>query len=354
MTRLIDGSRGEGGGQVLRTSLALSLITRQAFSITNIRKQRSRPGLLRQHLACVEAARIAGAADVLGAHLGSDTLTFTPRALDGGDISIAIGTAGSTTLVLQTVLLPLLFASGPSTLSIEGGTHNPLAPPVDFIQDSFLRHLRAMGANVTCALVRPGFTPAGGGELRIAITPLTAPLSALSLLTRGALKGIHVHALLANVARKVGERELATVTNRLQLTPDCGQITNWDKADIRSSGNALTATVQFEHTCASITTLGAFGKRAEQVANELATQVQRLLASDVAVCEYLADQLILPLALGSGGTFCCGELSLHALTQLALVAEWLQITPVVTQEHGRTLLTIPAWCDAAANVRRNG
>lgn len=161
---VIDGSEGEGGGQVLRTSLALSLITGKPFRIENLRAKRDKPGLLRQHLTAVHAAVQVGDAAVEGASLGSTALTFVPRALRAGDYSFAIGTAGSTMLVLQTVLLPLVLAGGSSTLELEGGTHNPSSPPFDFVERAFLPLLRRMGAEIEIELVRPGFHPAGGGR----------------------------------------------------------------------------------------------------------------------------------------------------------------------------------------------
>ncbi len=163
---VIDGSHGEGGGQVLRTSLALSLLTGKAFRIENIRATRKTPGLLRQHLTAVNAAATVGDAAVEGATLGSSTLTFVPKATRGGEYSFAIGTAGSTMLVLQTVLLPLALTEGTSLVELEGGTHNPAAPPFDFIDRAFLPLMRRMGADVGLGLLRAGVDPAGGGAKR--------------------------------------------------------------------------------------------------------------------------------------------------------------------------------------------
>src|SRR5882762_6595662 len=155
----IDGSEGEGGGQMLRSSLALSLVTGQPFRIERIRAKRQKPGLLRQHLTAVEAAKAVGCAEVVGASLGSQTIEFRPGPVTPGNYRFAVGTAGSATLVLQTVLPSLLTASGPSTLTLEGGTHNPLAPPFDFLDRSFLPAIRQMGASVELELRNPGFYP---------------------------------------------------------------------------------------------------------------------------------------------------------------------------------------------------
>src|SRR5690349_406818 len=156
---LIDGSSGEGGGQILRSALALSILTRTPFKMERIRAGRDKPGLLRQHLTAVNAAQEVSSADVTGAELGSRDLTFKPRTVQGGDRSFSIGSAGSTTLVLQTILPALLRASGPSTITIEGGTHNPAAPPFEFLARAYLPLLARMGAKVELTLDQPGFFP---------------------------------------------------------------------------------------------------------------------------------------------------------------------------------------------------
>src|SRR4051812_15499079 len=162
----IDGSEGEGGGQILRSALSLSICTGQPFRIVKVRANRDKPGLMRQHLTAVKAAAEICAGDVDGAELGSRALTFRPGKLAAGDYSFAIGTAGSCTLVLQTVLPPLLAAAGESRVRITGGTHNPAAPPFDFLLRSFLPQVVRMGADVSLELVTPGFFPRGGGEIR--------------------------------------------------------------------------------------------------------------------------------------------------------------------------------------------
>src|SRR6185295_18962730 len=156
----LDGSVGEGGGQILRTALALSALTGQPFQIDRIRAQRRKPGLMRQHLTAVRAAAEVCQATVAGDSLGSMALSFVPGAVKAGSYSFAVGTAGSATLVLQTVLPPLLVAAGPSTLTIEGGTHNPLAPPFDFLERSFLPLVARMGPQFEARLERWGFYPA--------------------------------------------------------------------------------------------------------------------------------------------------------------------------------------------------
>jgi RNA 3'-terminal phosphate cyclase (ATP) len=160
----IDGSYGEGGGQILRTSLALSLVTGKPFSINNIRAGRKKPGLMRQHLTAVNAAAEIGSAAIKGNRIGSQEFTFEPEMIKPGNFHFAIGSAGSCTLVFQTILPALIIAGGPSEIILEGGTHNPFAPPFDFLAKAFLPVINRMGPKVDAVLEKPGFYPAGGGR----------------------------------------------------------------------------------------------------------------------------------------------------------------------------------------------
>jgi RNA 3'-terminal phosphate cyclase (ATP) len=167
----LDGSVGEGGGQILRTSLALSMCTGQPVTLNNIRAKRAKPGLMRQHLTCVDAAREVSGAQVQGAELGSQSLAFEPGRVRAGDYRFNVGTAGSCTLVLQTVWPALLLAGERSTLTLQGGTHNPMAPPFHFLERSFAPLVRRLGAGVSLTLRRHGFYPAGGGEMQATVEP---------------------------------------------------------------------------------------------------------------------------------------------------------------------------------------
>jgi RNA 3'-terminal phosphate cyclase (ATP) len=210
----IDGSFGEGGGQILRTSLALSLVTGQAFRILNIRAGRSKPGLLRQHLTAVEAAAKVGDAAVDGATLGSKELVFKPGKVTPGDYRFAVGTAGSATLVLQTVLPALIIGKEASRLTLEGGTHNPHAPPYDFLERAFLPLLCKTGPQINVKLERHGFFPAGGGRFTVEITPVER-LAPLDLQNRGESKGRSVRAIVSNLSSGVANRELKVVSEKL-------------------------------------------------------------------------------------------------------------------------------------------
>ncbi|NVJ22890.1 MULTISPECIES: RNA 3'-terminal phosphate cyclase [Myxococcus] len=317
----IDGSRGEGGGQVLRTSLALSLVTGTPFTMTNIRAGRAKPGLLRQHLTGVKAAEAVGAAEVSGAELGSKELTFRPRALTAGNYHFAVGTAGSATLVLQTVLPALLAAKEPSTLMLEGGTHNPAAPPFDFLTRAYLPILRKLGPDVAATLERPGFFPAGGGKFRVDVRP--GSMKPFSLLERGRVLRRDVKAVVAMIPFDVAKREMETAGALLKWRPDELRVEELKRTT--GPGNVLVAEVESEHVTEVFTGFGERGKRAEVVAEEVASEVKRYLDAEVPVGEHLCDQLLLLFALARGGEFRTLPLDGHSVTQLETMAHFLDV-----------------------------
>src|SRR5688572_13978512 len=204
----IDGSYGEGGGQIIRTSLALSLVTGKPFRAEHVRANREKPGLRQQHLTAVKAAAEIGQAQVEGAAVGSREFTFIPGTVTPGDYTFSVGTAGSATLVLQTVLPPLMIASGPSVLRFEGGTHNVHAPPYDFLERTFLPLVNRMGPNILIELGRYGFYPPGGGRFDVFIEPTVKPRR-LDLLKCGEVLERRARALVVNLPAGMAERELA-------------------------------------------------------------------------------------------------------------------------------------------------
>ena len=318
----IDGSKGEGGGQILRTSLALSLVTSQPFRMERIRARRQKSGLLRQHLTAVEAAKTVGCADVAGATMNSQTLDFRPGPVTPGNYRFAVGTAGSATLVLQTVLPSLLTASGTSTLTLEGGTHNPMAPPFDFLARSFLPLIQRMGPRVELELRRPGFYPAGGGRFHARIEPVKR-LSRLVLTERGAIHGRRARAWLSKLSPEVAERELAIVRQELRWrAEECGVEV---VAHPKGPGNALVLELEAEHVTAVFTGFGERGRPAEDVARDAIESAKAWLEADVPVDEYLADQLLLPMALAGGGSFRTTKPSFHATTNTAIIQRFLPV-----------------------------
>ncbi|WP_236207273.1 RNA 3'-terminal phosphate cyclase [Pseudomonas tohonis] len=328
-TDLLELDGAIGGGQILRSALSLSMISGRAFRIRNIRAKRSRPGLLRQHLTAVLAAAEISGAEVEGAELGSQTLRFTPGPLGAGDYRFAIGSAGSCTLVLQTLLPALLFADGPSTLEVSGGTHNPLAPPVDFLQRAWLPLLRRMGAEVELELLRHGFMQAGGGVVRLRMAP--GELRPLHLEPPGAVLKRQARALLAGVPGHVGERELQRVAKRLGWRDDelCLQFIDNDQGP----GNALL----LEFACETLTEVFcAFGQPrvgAERVADLAVDEARTWLASGAAVGEHLSDQLLLPMALAGGGSFSAPVLSEHLMSNIEVIQQFLPVRCQIRSER---------------------
>ena len=313
---VLDGSQGEGGGQILRSALSLSLVTGTPFRIDNIRAGRPRPGLMRQHLTAVEAAATVSNADVTGAAVGSRVLSFKPGRAKGGDYAFSVGTAGSATLVLQTVLPALITAAEPSTLVLEGGTHNPMSPPFDFLAKTFLPVLGRMGPRVEVVLERSGFYPAGGGRFRVTVVPV-AKLAPLLLESRGEIRARRARAVVANLPRAIAERELSVLATALEWESSAFSIE--ERMDSIGPGNAVIAEVESEHLTEVFTGFGEKHVRAEAVASGVAAEVRAYLATDAPVGQHLADQLILVLALAGEGSFRTVAPTKHAHTQLDVI-----------------------------------
>lgn len=317
----IDGSQGEGGGQVLRTSLALAAALGQPVRIERVRERRKQPGLLRQHLAAVKAAGAVTGGELRGAELGSTTVEFRPGPLRAGEYHFAVGSAGSTTLVLQTVLVPLALAGGTSTLRLEGGTHNPWAPPYEFLMHTFLPQLARMGVEVEARLARPGFHPAGGGLLEIEIKPLRAALP-LELCARGPAREPHAEVLVAHIDAGVARREAAVLGARLGWRAQQIAVRELDALAL-GPGNAIHVILPHEHVTEVVTAFGRRGLPAAAVARAAADEARAYAEGSAPVGEHLADQLLVPMALIAGGRFVTRALSTHTATNLATLAAFM-------------------------------
>ena len=323
MTRItIDGSIGEGGGQILRTSLALSMITGRAFRMDNIRAGREKPGLLRQHLTAVNAAATICGAEVDGAEIGSRTLSFAPGKVKPGEYRFAVGSAGSTTLVLQAVLPALLCATGPTSLTLEGGTHNPYAPPLDFLQEAFLPLVNRMGPSVQVSMERAGFYPAGGGRFFVNVSPVPQ-LTPLVLEERGHIVRKLAKAYVAALPGEIAKRELDRVESRLGWHESELQIRQLPQA--WGPGNVLMLEVHSEHVTEVFTGFGMKGVTAEAVAEGAIQQARSYLAADVPVGTCLADQLLIPLALAGSGSFLTQALTRHTVTNAEVIAKFIPV-----------------------------
>jgi RNA 3'-terminal phosphate cyclase (ATP) len=328
---LLDGSIGEGGGQILRSALGLAMVTGQSFRIEKIRAAREKPGLMRQHLTAVNAAAAVCSATVDGAAIGSRELSFSPGRVTPGEYTFSIGSAGSTTLVLQTVLPALLVADGPSTITLEGGTHNPHAPPIDFLEKAFLPLICRMGPSVTVTLERAGFYPAGGGRVIVHIQS-AAKLMPLHLPERGEIKRRLARAVVAALPGEIAKRELAKIEKMLGWSGEQLQIRQFPGE--WGPGNLLTLEIESEHVTEVFTGFGIKGTTAEAVAEQAVQHARRYLAANVPVGEFLADQLLLPMAMAGGGSFLTQPRTEHTKTNIQIIARFLPAA-ITLEQMGR-------------------
>jgi RNA 3'-terminal phosphate cyclase (ATP) len=327
----IDGAAGEGGGQILRTALALSMVTGKPFRIEKIRAARAKRGLLRQHLTAVNAAASISSAEVTGAELGSSALTFHPSAVRAGEYAFAVGTAGSATLVLQTVLPALLTASGPSKLTLEGGTHNPAAPPFDFLAKTFLPVINRMGPTVTAELERAGFYPAGGGRFHLSVIP-AAHLMPVEM-TETSIRSIRARAIVANLPRTIAERELKLIGRLLSLPADLLIVEQGQNA--YGQGNVVIIEVETDHHTEVFTGFGEVRVRAEAVAAKVVEEARAYIDAGAPVSRCLADQLLVPMAIAGAGRFRTGPLSRHTTTNIEVIGKFLDLAIELIEEPER-------------------
>ncbi len=333
----IDGSLGEGGGQIVRSALTLSMVTGQPFRIRNIRAGRPKPGLMRQHLAAVIAAAAVSGAETGTVAAGDSELQFVPRELRGGDYEFAIGSAGSSSLVLQTLVPALLHANAPSSITITGGTHNPMAPPVEFLQRAYRPVLEKMGARFDIELRRHGFYPAGGGVVAARIRPVDT-WQVLDLLSRGDRTAGYAESVIAGVHRSVLTRELDCVRTAMGWADE--QMKAVSLPDSHGPGNILLLTVEHEHVSEVFMAVGEKMVRAEAVAKRVVQDARRYLASGAAVGEYLGDQLMLPMALAGGGSFSVERVSQHARTNAQVIGMFLPVTFRFEQRDRHAICTV--------------
>ncbi len=318
----LDGATGEGGGQILRSALTLSMITGQPFRINNIRGNRPKPGLMRQHLVAVRAAAQICDAQIGEIEIGARELQFVPGKIRGGRYEFAIGTAGSCTLVLQTILPALLFADTPSQVVLKGGTHNPMAPPAQFLQRAYLPVLAKMGANIDLQLKRFGFNPAGGGEIHASVEPC-AQLQAIDLCERGTRVDGYAEGFVADLPIQIAQRELECIGKAMGWQDE--QLRLRGLYDNQGPGNALVMTLEHEHVTEVFCALGEKSITAEAVAKKVINEARAYIASGAAVGEHLADQVMLPMALAGGGRFTTNSVSLHARTNAEVISKFLPV-----------------------------
>lgn len=335
----IDGSFGEGGGQILRTSLSLAAITRQDVTVENIRAGREKPGLRPQHLtSALAVAEICGA-DLRGGEVGSSKLVFKPGRIKPGkyefDVSRVSASAGSVNLILQTVLWPLAFCEKNSRVAIKGGTHVPHAPTFNFISEVFLPTAAGMGLACHYEMVKAGYYPTGGGEVRLQIRPVKE-LIPIRWTDRPKPVEVELTSAVSNLPASIAERQLNTgmervhamglaSENRLREYPSPGK------------GTVFFAAVSAVGVRAGFQGIGELRKRAEKVADEACDEMEAYLKSGAAVDKHLADQLIIPMALAKGSSrISVAEITRHLLTNIAIVERFLDVRFTVEGDLGQS------------------
>lgn len=334
----IDGSEGEGGGQVLRNACALSLITGQPLTINSIRGKRDQPGLMRQHLTAIEAACAISGSDCEGLELGSSAILFRPGSVKAGDYHFAVGTAGSTALVLQTLLVPLSLASGPSRLVIEGGTHASMAPPFEFIARSFLPVFERMGPRVSARLKRHGFFPRGGGRIEIEIEP--APLRRIECIERGACRQRSGTVLFAGLPFEIADRIRKAAKKELPEW-DNDSIVVREVSGSEGPGVALMLEAAYDKVTEVVSGFGKLGVSAEKIGSTAGKRMAGYQASQAVAGPYLQDQLMLPLAVAGGGVFTSVKVSEHSRTAAEIVKLFTdRETTFEATESGATLVSV--------------
>lgn len=331
---IIDGASGEGGGQILRSALALSLISGKPFRIEHLRAGRDKPGLMQQHLTAVQAAAEIGQAEVDGAEIGSPRMEFRPSKVQSGEYHYDLETAGSTILVLQAILPGLLMGPGESRLTLEGGTHNPFAPPFEFLSRSYLPQINRMGPQVRTRLERPGFYPAGGGRMHVHVKP-SDELAPIEITERTPVRRVVVRSVVAHLPNQIARRELARVRRKM---PSLQAETAMEvTSETRGPGNVLFIEIETEDHTTIISAFGQRGIRAETVADQAVRNARRFLDSGAPIDDYLADQLLLPMALAGKGCFISPPLSPHARSNMHIITQFLGTRFEVEQETERTV-----------------
>ncbi len=337
----IDGSQGEGGGQIVRTALSLAACIGKAVRIRHIRQGRKKPGLMRQHLACVNAIRQVCNGRVHGASIGSRELLFEPGVIAAGDYRFSVGSAGSTCLVLQTVLPALMQSGKSSTIVMEGGTHNPLAPSYHFIERAFMPVLMQKGLRYEMAIERYGFYPVGAGAWRINLTP-PQHYQQWRIEDRGRLVIIKGFCLSAKIPEHVVERERKQLIKSLDLNPD-NVIA--EQVDSLGAGNIVLLQAEYERICEVTACIGSVGVGAERVAKNAVDLLRRYQSGGAPVSQHLADQLLLPLLVGGGGSFVTTRLTEHCFTNIAVIEQMtgvkIDIAPLSNGRHFQ--LMVPMW-----------
>ena len=331
----IDGSYGEGGGQILRTALALSAVIRKPFVIHHIRSKRKNPGLQAQHLEAVKALARITEAQTEGVQFGSQEITFLPKKILPGEYKFEVRTAGSATLLLQAIFLPLCLARGASRLTLIGGTHVPWSPPFHYFSEVLLAALKPMGISIRATIEKWGWYPRGGGKIHLEISPVHE-LKPISLVNRGPLKKIRGLSVISSLPKHVADRQKDQALKRIREELEMeAEINVFYDAPSNGPGSFLFLWVEYERAIAGFSSLGARGRPAEQVANEAAEALKDYLSSEGCIDTHLPDQLVPFMALAKGNSsFTTTRITEHLLTNLWVVRHFLGVEILRRGEKG--------------------
>ena len=331
----IDGSYGEGGGQILRTALALSAISKKPFTIHHIRSKRKNPGLQAQHLEAAEALARITEAQTEGFKFGSQKITFIPQKILPGDYQFEVRTAGSVTLLLQALLLPLCLSQESSRITLVGGTHVPWSPPFHCLSEVLLPTLKSMGVSAEATIEKWGFYPKGGGKIQLKINPVHE-FKPIYLFDRGPQKKIRGISTISNLPKHVADRQREQALKRIQreLKIDA-EITLLDDVPSNGQGSFLFLVAEYEKTLAGFSSLGARGKPADKVADEAVDFLKNYFSSEGCIDPHLSDQLVPFMALAKGNSsFTTTRVTEHLLTNLWVIQHFLDVTILRAGERG--------------------
>jgi len=322
-TVFVDGSMGEGGGQILRTSLALACITGRNLHIENIRAARRKPGLAKQHLICVRAAREICGGQCKGAAIGSQALDFQPGPIHSGSFSFDIGSAGSATLVIQTILPALFVADKPSTVTVTGGTHNPWAPPFDFLAETFLPAIRTAGFDADCKILKHGFFPAGGGKITLNIQPRQEkPNQTIDFCQPAENVQIYARIYTAKLPAHIAQRQKKLL---LQSKLDFKNIEHFEVTSSDGPGNCIILKLCGGSRTTVFTGFGQKGKPSEKVLGEVVKLAEDFLTSGAATDRFSADQLLIYMAISKSGCYTTNDLTTHLTTNIETIKKFLSV-----------------------------
>lgn len=332
----IDGSYGEGGGQILRTALAFSAILRKPLSIHHIRSKRKNPGLQAQHLEAVEALARITDAKTEGIEFGSQKIIFIPQRILPGDYQFEVKTAGSVTLLLQAIFLPLCLADERSELILVGGTHVPWSPSFHYIAEVLLPTLQLMGVSARATIEKWGFYPKGGGKIQLKIDPVHE-LKPISLAERGLLKKVCGISAISNLPKHVAERQKEQALRKIQSELKIeAEIATLNDIPSNGPGSFLFLLAEYEKTRAAFSSLGARGKPAEKVADEAVDSMKDFIELDGCIDPHLADQLVPFMAVAKGNSFfATTQMTEHLLTNLWVIGHFLEVKVRRWGEIGR-------------------